>query len=706
MIQVNKLHTASLSLMLTITLLAGCQWSPLSNSVSERASISLSLTPVDTPTQNPPRSSRITITPTSTPTPLPTATPAIALVGTPHPQPKQQIRADNATRVTQLARWGKGIIKAASFSSDSQKLAVASSIGVYIYDINNLTEYRLFTTTVIVSSVAFAVDSLTIACGLENNTIIILDTQTGQPLRNLRGHDSLVNDLEFSSDGRMLASGSADHTVKLWNVRTGQLLHNLKVETGPVSDVAFSSDNRFIASVSGGEVRVWDTQTGRLIHALENKLYSPAVAFSPDSQVLAVVSDDALWLIDTQSGQSMPAPQKPPSAAFIAYLSDGRTLSAVSRTGDWTLWDIQTGQVLRAEKIGHVNLATHSPNGEFLASLSDEGVALWNVQSGELRHASTGYNIAPVHAVAFLPDGQTLGFFYEGEIFKLLDAQTGQTLFTVDKGPQRPIAIKSSPDGQILAYSVNESVIRLWNIRTNQFLHSLRGHTQPVTSINFSPDGQTLVSASFDGTFKFWDVRTGQLIRTLKGGRQSLISGIASVTFSPDGQIAAFTLLDGSIKLRDAKTGRILNASAINHKGLLLGISFSPNGKILASSTDDGSINLWEVPTGRFLRTLEGHTWSLGMLEFSADGRMLASSSLDGSFILWDIQTGQPSTCSGGCKVTHGALTYHQIGTCWPLHMPTARSNFGTLKPVSFCTRSPAILGLSPALTSRPTVAC
>lgn len=226
------------------------------------------------------------------------------------------------------------MIKAASFSPDSQKLAIASSLGVYIYDIDSPTEHRLFTTSAIVNSVAFAADGLTIAYGLWDNTIAIRDIQTGQLLRSLKGHDSLVNDLEFAPNGQLLASGSADSTIKLWDVRTGQLLRNLKVDIGPVLDVAFSPDSRLIASVSNDdEVRVWEAQTGQLIHALKNlNVYSrpnatPAIAFSPDSRVLAAVFDEALWLIDTRSGQSSLAPKnRLQRHSSPSYLMDGPSL--------------------------------------------------------------------------------------------------------------------------------------------------------------------------------------------------------------------------------------------------------------------------------------------------------------------------------------------------------------------------------------------
>ena len=74
------------------------------------------------------------------------------------------------------ARLGKGWVNEIQYSPDGTRLAVASSIGIWLYD-----------------------------------------AQTYQEVALLTGHTEWVNSVAFSPDGRTLASGSYDDTIRLWN---------------------------------------------------------------------------------------------------------------------------------------------------------------------------------------------------------------------------------------------------------------------------------------------------------------------------------------------------------------------------------------------------------------------------------------------------------------------------------------------------------
>ena len=116
------------------------------------------------------------------------------------------------------ARLGKGSINEIAYSPDGALLAVASSIGVWLYDTNTYQEITLLTHTSVVYSVAFSPDGNTLASGSVDRTIRLWDVNMGTMKSTLTGHTGEVHSVTFSPDGKTLASGSLDGTVLLWDI--------------------------------------------------------------------------------------------------------------------------------------------------------------------------------------------------------------------------------------------------------------------------------------------------------------------------------------------------------------------------------------------------------------------------------------------------------------------------------------------------------
>ena len=60
-----------------------------------------------------------------------------------------------------------------------------------------------------------------------DRVIRLWDLESGEPVRDLKGHNGAIFDLAFSPDGQVLVSACADETVKVWNVATGARLDTL-----------------------------------------------------------------------------------------------------------------------------------------------------------------------------------------------------------------------------------------------------------------------------------------------------------------------------------------------------------------------------------------------------------------------------------------------------------------------------------------------
>ena len=121
------------------------------------------------------------------------------------------------------ARFGKGWISGnVAYSPDGSRIAVASRIGIWLYD-----------------------------------------AATGAGVDLLAAHTHPVFAIAFSPDSSMLADAYFD-TIRLWDTHSGELQQTLEAHPGGVECVAFSPDGTTFASGGRGwnaTIHLWDTRS-------------------------------------------------------------------------------------------------------------------------------------------------------------------------------------------------------------------------------------------------------------------------------------------------------------------------------------------------------------------------------------------------------------------------------------------------------------
>ena len=323
-----------------------------------------------------------------------------------------------------IARLGKGTIsgsdRAVDFSRDGRYLAVASTIGVWVYEVATSRALALLPTRGPVYSVAFSPDGATLASALNHDRIELWQVQTGARIGTLHRQSLSIPLVVFSSDGATLASGSRDGTVLLWDVASQEEIAVLEGHTGRVRSVAFTPDGRTLASGSDDEtIKLWDVSTREEIASLKGHTENVnSVAFSPDGTTLASGSEDAtikLWDVATREEIATLGHKREVNS--VAFSPDGNTLA--SRSLDWTvkLWDVATREKIATLR-GHAGRSVaFSPDGTTLAFGSFHTIKLWDVAARE-EIASLKGHTGIVTSVAFTPDGATLasGSYYDDTI--------------------------------------------------------------------------------------------------------------------------------------------------------------------------------------------------------------------------------------------------------------------------------------------------
>lgn len=545
-------------------------------------------------------------------------------------------------------RLGKGKIKDFAYSPDGTRLAVATTLGIWIYDGHTGQELAVPGYTDFVRSIAFSPDGKTFASPSKRTALYLWDADTGKQKRIFTGAGASVMRLRFSPDGLMLAGANANSSVYLWDPHTGTHRFNFAGDK-----MSFSPDGSTLVTVSGNDLLLWDTLTGQQKQTLTGHSAGiGSVLFSPDGLLLASAGKDGtVYLWNTRTGQQRNIPTEKHGHAKIpfSFRPDGKILASCNSDGIISLWDTRTGQQKQTlpKRKYRVSYVSFSPNGETLASGSGDGtIYLWDLHTGQQKSVFTGYTVGYQRAhqhsksitrLAFNPDGTTLVSECEDTTLRLWNIGTGQhkNIHTGDNTAEI-YSLAMSPDSTTIASGSNDGIIRLWDTRTGQRKRILTGHASIVSSLAFSPDNTMLASGGWDNTIRLWIPHTGQQHDILRGHRGSIVS----LSYSPDGETLASGDSKGDIRLWNVRTRQEKNILK-GHTSDVYRVSFSPDGRTLASGEQDKIIHLWDVDTGKRKKTLTDHTHYVSSVLFSPEGKTLVSGSWDKTIRFWDAHTGE-----------------------------------------------------------------
>ena len=568
------------------------------------------------------------------------------------------------------ARLGKGSINDIEFSPDDSRLAVATDIGIWIYNAHTGTEISFIKVQPrghkTVSAIAFAPDGKTLAVGnwIFDGAVELWDFATEKRTTILKEKVGSVRELEFSADGTMLACVSWHRNVEyhMWEVATGREVINFIGEQDVLHNgLALSPDAHSVASAGRETVFLWDVPTEGLRHIIEgDENLAWTLAFSPDSKTL-VGGYTTMRLWDVETGKELSKLEgHTRTVDALTFSPDSKILASGDTGGKIMLSDFDARRqkpnslkltlpgLLRAatgdKSPKHVNrtLMEHTlpvealdftADGKRLASGSRDGTAkVWDVTTGNSMLTLQGHT-GSVKSLQFFENGKMLYGSSSDGILRMWDvgANTEQRIHT--RPPWLAFAAAFSSDGETIA-SACWNEVRLWDTNTQSFLTPLTGHERFVLAVAFSPDDKRLVSGSREGRVILWDVPNHQRLSTYDVHTDE----VDVVVFSPDGKKFASASKDGTVQLWDLHTEKRTTLFTEPNEGVRA-VAFSPDSSTLVSGRSDGTMQLWDVETQQHIADFIDAKGAVSGLAFSPDGKTVVTGLRNGLIRLWDLDT-------------------------------------------------------------------
>lgn len=571
---------------------------------------------------------------------------------------------------------GQGRVQQVAYSPDGQTIAVATSLGVRLYDAATLATRLVIPTSTWARRVSWSPDSHYLVVSSDRATEII-EATTGRSINVLKPPKTLtIDNLVWSPHGRYVAIKEYQQ-VWVWDALNTATPQRLKSPSGysSVDGMAWSPDGHKLAISyhdvgrlgprnfeEEGQLYIWDlSDTPTLVRQWRHPLLAAVyLIWLTEPDALLMVGYNNMRLVSASDG------------AVISELPHGMAVSRLQEIA-WSPIQQQVAMIRvkgaieiyrfpgmakitqLAGMLSSTESMSWSPTGEFLVASShfEDGFYVWRLSNGALvNRVFLGSH--PFEELAWSPDSQTLAAGSRDNNLHLYSAIDGRLLTRLgDLHPNSRPSIAWSPDGEwIVGAGINgeqhPGIAQPWSMRDHRFGVALTGAAMDK-AVRWSPTGNYLATMSRTHV-QMWDLSDEGVV-TLSAEWQRRSQGSAmALDWSPDGErlVVGDTWVDrakntrqGSLVIFQANDFQVLQEFSTPNIEDIRSVAWSPNGSWLAVSyytacltRGCAKLQVWSAQTGQVVRSLGTYETAVNQVSWSPDSQWLVAPDGGGSGVL------------------------------------------------------------------------